>query len=139
MAASATALLLTSCDRTKPYTIEVPPAEAHFVGKVNQIYTVQDNANTQFKLSVGTTNVTNADRTITYKVKPSTNLAPGTGYTIATGNTTGTVTIKAGQAVADIIIKAPFCLSWVTYVNIIMNPCKKLFNIVITNCIKKFS
>lgn len=108
MAASATALLLTSCDRTKPYTIEVPPAEAHFVGKMSQIYTVQDNANSQFKLSVGTTNVTNADRTITYKVKPSTNLAPGTGYTIATGNTTGTVTIKAGQAVADIIIKAPF-------------------------------
>jgi hypothetical protein len=55
MAASASALLLASCDRTKPYTIEVPPAEAHFVGKMNQIYTVEDNPNTQYKLSLGTT------------------------------------------------------------------------------------
>lgn len=108
MAASATALLLASCDRTKPYTIEVPPGEAHFVGKMNQIYTVEDNPNTQYKLSLGTTNVTSSDRIITYKVKPSANLVPGTGYTIATGNTTGTVTIKAGEALADITIKAPF-------------------------------
>jgi len=106
--ASAATLLLASCDRTKPYTIEVPPAEAHFVGKLNQTYTVQDNATSQYKLSLGTTNISSSDRTISYKVTPITSIAPGTGYTIATGNTTGTITVPAGQALAEIIIKAPF-------------------------------
>ena len=100
--------LLASCDKTKPYEIEVPPAQAHFTGKAIQVYVAETNPAPEFKLQVGTTDVSGSDRTVTYKAVCLSGAVAGTQYTIPSGNTSGTVTIKAGEAIADITIQADY-------------------------------
>jgi len=100
--------LLASCDKTKPYEIEVPPAQAHFVGKEVQVYAAETNPAPAFKLQVGTTDVAGTDRTVTYKVACLSGAVAGTQYNIPSGNTSGKVTIKAGKAIADITIEADY-------------------------------
>jgi hypothetical protein len=100
--------LLASCDKTKPYEIEVPPAQAHFVGKAIQVYAAETNPAPEFKLQVGTTDVAGSDRTVTYKVACLSGAVAGTQYNIPSGNTSGTVTIKAGKAIAEIAIQADY-------------------------------
>lgn len=108
IASVSAALLLTSCDKTKPYDVEVPPAQAHFVGKEVQVYSAADNPTPVYDLQVGTTDVAQTDRTVTYKVSSPSGAVGGTQYTIATGNTTGTVTIPAGKAIANIKVQADY-------------------------------
>ena len=100
--------LLASCDKTKPYEIEVPPAQAHFVGKAIQVYAAETNPAPEFNLQVGTTDVAGSDRTVTYKVECLSGAVPGTQYNIPSGNTSGTITIKAGEAIGEIAIQADY-------------------------------
>jgi hypothetical protein len=104
----AAALLLGSCDKTKPYDVDVAPAYAHFVGKSVQVYEVIDNTTPAYSVQVGTTDVSSSDRTITYKLTSPSGAIGGTHYTIASGNTNGTVTIKANDAIAKIQVLADF-------------------------------
>ncbi len=104
----AVAFLLGSCDKTKPYDVITAPPQAHFVGKEVQIYKADVNPTPVYNVVVGTTDVSNADRSVTYKVTPISAATPGTQYSIASGNTTGTVTIKAGEAVANIAVQADY-------------------------------
>lgn len=106
VAFAAVALLLGSCDKTKPYDIDVAPPYAHFVGKATQLYEVIDNTTPAYKVGVGSTDVSGSDRIVTYKVTSPSGAIGGTHYTIASGNNAGTVTIKAGEAVANINVLA---------------------------------
>jgi hypothetical protein len=105
---SATMLFLYSCDRTTPYVIDVPPAEAHFMGKEIQTYTVKNEPTSEYRIKVGTTNVSDVDRTIQYRVKPISGIDTATGYSIPSGKLRGTLTIPAGKTIAEIVIKAPY-------------------------------
>jgi hypothetical protein len=101
-------LFLYSCDRTTPYEIAVPPAEVHFIGNQYQTYQVKNEPTSQYRVRIGTTNVSNVDRTVQYRVKPISGISTTTGYTISTGQTRGTLTIPAGQTTATITVKAPY-------------------------------
>jgi hypothetical protein len=96
---------LAGCDKTKEYEVVYPEAQAHFTGNSVQNYQILSATEPAYKVTVGTTDVTSADRTITYKVTTPTGATGGTHYTIATGNTTGTVTIPAGKSTADILVQ----------------------------------
>jgi hypothetical protein len=109
----ALTFFLASCDKTKPYDVEVPPAQAHFVGKEIQLYAAETNPAPEFKLQVGTTDVSGSDRTVTYKAVCLSGAVAGTQYNIPSGNTSGTITIKAGEAIGEIAIQADYA-SYVT-------------------------
>jgi len=104
----AVTFLLASCDKTKPYDVEVPPAQAHFVGKATQVYAAETTPAPAFKLQVGTTDVAGSDRTVTYKAVCLSGAVAGTQYNIPSGNTSGKVTIKAGKAIGEIAIQADY-------------------------------
>ena len=104
--AVALVMLLTGCDKSKPYDITVAPSQAHFVGNKNQAYVAIGDPAPMYYIQLGTTDVSSSDRTVTYKLNPGT-AVNGTHFTIE-GNTTntGTVTIKANEATAKIGITA---------------------------------
>lgn len=108
LALVAVAFLLGSCDKTKPYDVVVAPPQAHFVGKQIQNYIAEVNPSPVYNVKVGTTDVATTDRNVTYNVTSISGAVAGTNFTIATGNTTGTVTIKAGEAIANIPVQADF-------------------------------
>ncbi len=103
----AMTMFFVGCDKSKEYDIITPPAQAHFSGAAIQTYSILTATQPVYNVVVGTTDVAAADRVVTYKVIPRT-AVPGTHYTISTGNTTGTVTIKAGQATANIPVQGIF-------------------------------
>jgi hypothetical protein len=109
LAMIASMFVLSSCDKTKPYDVDVSAPRAHFVGKETQVYNVVDNPAPSFTVQVGTTDVSSTDRLVTYKVSSITGAAAGTQYTIPgfSGNT-GTVTVKGNEALADIVIQADY-------------------------------
>ena len=84
----ALAFTLGSCDKTKPYDVEVAPPESHFVGSKTQSYSAANNPAPSYNVVVGTTDVFNTDRTVSYKVTSPSGAVGGTQYTISTGNTT---------------------------------------------------
>jgi len=108
IAVVALTFMLGSCDKTQPYDVEIPPAQAHFVGKEIQVYKAETANVPVYNVVVGTTDVANTDRTVTYKVISPSGAVGGTQYTIASGNETGTVTIKAGEAIANIAVQADY-------------------------------
>lgn len=87
------------CNKNKPYETVVAPAQAHFVGSKTQVYEILTNPAPAYNVVVGTTDVSSSDRTITYNVSSPSGAVAGTQYTLGT---TGTVTIPAGQATANI-------------------------------------
>ncbi len=99
---------LASCDKTKPYDIAVAPPEAHFVGSKTQPYSAADDPTPLYNVVVGTTDVAKVDRVVTYKVTSPSGAVGGTQYSISTGNTGGTVVIKAGEATANIPVQAVY-------------------------------
>ncbi len=99
---------LVGCDKTKPYDIAVAPPEAHFVGGKTQNYSAADDPTPVFNVVVGTTDVAKVDRVVTYKVTSPSGAVGGTQYSISTGNTSGAVTIKAGEATANIPVQAVY-------------------------------
>jgi hypothetical protein len=104
----AITFLLGGCDKTKPYDIEVAMPEAHFVGTKTQVYTVENATTPVFNVQVGTTDVASSDRSVTYKVVSPSGAVGGTQYSIASGNTSGTITVRAGEALASIPVQAVY-------------------------------
>jgi hypothetical protein len=98
-------LINTSCNKTNEYPTITPNSEVHFVGTKNQTYQLLSAAQPVYNVVVGSTDVSNSDRTFTYKVSSTSGAIGGTHYSIASGNTTGTLTIPAGQALANIPVQ----------------------------------
>lgn len=110
LAAAGILVALGSCNKNKTYDVLTAEPQAHFTntkGATSQYvpYYVANDANSLFNVVVGTTDVTSADRTVTYKVSSPSGAVAGTNYTIAT---TGTVTIPAGKATANIPVHGIF-------------------------------
>lgn len=98
-------LIAVACNKTKPYDTTIPEEQAHFTGAPRQVYNVLTDPAPVFNLEVGTTNVSSADRLVTYHVSSPTGAVLGTDYTI---DNNGTVTIPAGRATATIDIRANY-------------------------------
>jgi hypothetical protein len=107
--AIAILFVMTGCDKTKPYDIIAPPALAHFIS-TNQVvsYYVRNSATDSFVVNLGTTDVSNADRTITYKISSPTGAVNGTDYTVVSPASGNTVVFKAGTVLSTIVIKGKF-------------------------------
>lgn len=105
LAVLALIIMLTGCDKTKPYDITIPSPAAHFVGADSRIYSVLDNPPPPSFIVVGTTDVANVDRVVTFSVTSPTGAILGTDYTL---NRTGTVTIPAGKTMDTIAVNAIF-------------------------------
>ncbi len=99
------AFVMSGCDKTKPYDITTPIPQAHFDGDATQLYSIVTDPAPVYNLTVGTTDVSNTDRTITYHVSSPSGAVEGTQYTI---DNSGTVTIPAGRGEATIDIRAKF-------------------------------
>lgn len=93
--------LLSGCDKTEPYDTMIPRSEVHFNGATSRSVLVEDPA-TPVEIEIGTTDVSNADRTVTYNITSPSGAAAGVEYT---GASSGTVTIPAGEAIANITIQ----------------------------------
>lgn len=99
------AFALNSCDKTEVYPTTIPEPLAHFVGTKVQNVLVDVDPAPAYNVIVGTTDVQNADRTVTYNITSPSGAVAGTDYTIASGSPTGTVTIPAGGARANITVQ----------------------------------
>lgn len=97
---------LTSCDKSEPYETKIPPPLAHFGGPEVQTYAVVSASTAPYRILIGTTDVSDVDRTITFTVTSSTGATAGTHYTL--DNTTGSVTIPAGEAAAYVNVQGIF-------------------------------
>ena len=102
----AVIILLLSCNKSNPYDIAVAPPEAHFVGKKIQYYYADSVTPPAFNVQIGTTDVSNTDRAVTYSVYSTSGAIGEVDYTIATGNNTGLINIKSGEAIGNIAIQA---------------------------------
>jgi hypothetical protein len=96
------------CDKTKPYDLITPEAQAHFVGGANQTYSVLVNPAPAYVIKVGTTNVSNADRTVTINVTSPTGATANNQFTLGGVGAGNTVTIKAGKAIDSFTVRANF-------------------------------
>jgi hypothetical protein len=94
---------MVSCEKNE---IAIPNQSlGHFLSKTTSTYYVQNTANSVFNVTVGTTTISDKDRVLNYTVTSPTGAAPGVQYSIANS---GTVTIPAGQATANIPVKGLF-------------------------------
>ena len=89
-------IIAVSCKKTG---ITIAPAQAHFTGEENQVYSIVVDPPPAYNVVVGTTDVSSTDRKVSYTVTSPTGAVAGTHYTIGTP---GTVTIPAGQSTANI-------------------------------------
>jgi hypothetical protein len=105
---TAFSLMLSSCDKTKPYDTILPGSAVHFVGAENRSILVDTDPAPSDTIQVGTTDVSSTDRTVTYNVTSPSGAVAGVDYTISTGAPSGTVVIPAGQALANIVITPIF-------------------------------
>lgn len=108
LAIIALVMIMTGCDKTKPYTIDVAPAQAHFVGGKTQVYSVVDDPAPSFVLQVGSTDVATVDRLVTYNISSPSGAVLGTQYTVNSGTAGNTVTIPANGALASITVQANY-------------------------------
>lgn len=96
-------VLLTNCNKRDAYTTITPPAQANFLNATSGTYYVTNDPNSQFKIPIGVTTVSNSARTVTVSVTSPTN-ATASQYTIPST----TVTIPAGKAVDSLTVKGIF-------------------------------
>jgi hypothetical protein len=101
-------LAISSCDKNELYETKIPEPQAHFTGAKDQRYSVLVNPAPAYVIRVGTTDVSNADRTVTIKITSPTGAAAGNQYTLAGLGAGNTVTIKAGQALDSFRVTANF-------------------------------
>ncbi len=102
-------VLITGCDKTKPYDIQKVDALAHFVSASKNIsYYVRNNASDSFSVQVGTSDVSNQDRLITFNISSPTGAVAGGGYTLLTPSSGNTVVVKAGTAITTIKLHGNF-------------------------------
>lgn len=101
-------LFLASCDKTKPYDVVIPASEAHFIGKDVQVYPVETDPVPAYNVVIGTTDVSDKDRVVNFKITSPSGAVAGTHYTIEGigADGTGSVTIKAGEALATVTVQA---------------------------------
>ncbi|MET0393921.1 MAG: hypothetical protein ABW019_12305 [Chitinophagaceae bacterium] len=99
-------VFLAGCDKTKPYDTLEAEAQVHFVGEENQIYSMAVNPAPVYNVVVGTTDVADVDRTVTFNVSSPTGAVAGTHYTL--GTTGNTVVIKAGEATVNIPVQGNY-------------------------------
>jgi hypothetical protein len=95
-------MAISGCDKTKPYETKEAESQVHFVGSKNQAMIITTNPAPAYTITVGTTDVADADRTVTVNVASPTGAVAGTQYTLSAGNT---ITIPKGQATASIIVQ----------------------------------
>ncbi len=105
VAVLAVMFIMTGCDKTKVYDVAVSRPAAHFVGERNQFYSVIVNPAPVYKLVVGTTDVANVDRIVSFNITSPSGAVAGTDYTI---DRAGTVTIPAGKTMDTITIQGNF-------------------------------
>lgn len=101
----ATVTVMTSCDKTKPYDILETEPQAHFVGARNQAYTITTNPPPAYTITIGTTDVSDVDREVSYAVTASAGAVAGTDFTISPA---GKVVIPAGKATATLTVQANY-------------------------------
>jgi len=93
---------LVGCDKTKVYDTTVAPPLAHFLKTSTIQYAVRGAGPIDpITIGVGTSDVTNSDRTVTISVTSPTGAAAGTQYNLSSN----TVTIAAGTATADFTLQ----------------------------------
>lgn len=98
-------LIMTGCDKTKPYDVQEAEPQVHFTGNRFQSYPVLDDPAPVYNITLGTTDVSDADRVVSYKVVSPTGAAEGTQYSI---DNSGSIVIPAGKAEATIDVRAKF-------------------------------
>ncbi len=102
-------LITTGCDKTELYEIKKADPIAHFVTASPVLnYYVRDNDLDSFIVQVGTSDVANVDRTVTYNISSPSGAVEGTDYEIIGSGPAKTVTIKAGSAIASLKIHGKF-------------------------------
>jgi len=99
------AITMVSCDKTKPYDLITPSPAVHFVGDPTQSYTIDSSGVGPYTVTIGTTDVSSQDRSVTYSVSSPTGAVTGTQYTLAPA---GTVIIPAGKATANITVQGNY-------------------------------
>lgn len=100
----AASMILTGCDKTKPYDIQLPPAEVHFLGPKNQTYSVIADPAPTFYVVVGTTTKENFDRTAKLNIASVSGLVENTDYTVSRT----TLNFPSGKVLDTIAINANF-------------------------------
>jgi hypothetical protein len=110
VAMAAMVLLLASCDKSKPYDIVTANPEAHFIGKDIQVYSIVVDTVPAYNVIVGTTDVSDKDRVVNFKITSPTGAVAGTEYSIPGigADGTGSVIVKAGEALASIPVQATY-------------------------------
>lgn len=101
---AASAMILTGCDKTKPYDVATPPAEVHFLGPKNQTYAVLSDPAPTFYVVVGTTTKENVNRTAQLNISSPSGLVLNTDYTVSRTE----LNFPAGKTLDTIAINANF-------------------------------
>jgi hypothetical protein len=99
-------VVVAGCDKNEVYKVKEADAQAHFTGAATQTYSVVVNPAPAYTVTVGTTDVADVDRTVSFHVSSSTGATAGNQYALS--NTTGKLTIPAGQATATLNVQANF-------------------------------
>jgi hypothetical protein len=95
-------MALTGCDKTKPYDTKEVESQAHFLGAKNQSVIITTNPAPSHVITIGTTDVSDVDREVTYDLKTSAGATLGTDFTLTPANK---VVIPAGQATATVTVQ----------------------------------
>jgi hypothetical protein len=93
--------LVAGCKKEKT---TIPPAQAHFNFATGGTYQLLTATPPDFTIKLGTTTVSDADRTINFTVTSPTGATAGTQYTL----TSNTVTIPAGKTEGTITVKGVY-------------------------------
>ena len=101
------AMVLTSCDKTQLYDTTIPPALSHFTGGKTQLYRMTSDAD-KWTINVGTTDVSNSDRTLKINITSPSGAAEGTDYSISGLSASKTIVIPAGKALASFLVDGVF-------------------------------
>jgi len=97
------AFVFLGCDKSKLYDVKEPEPEATFLNVTNATY-IMTSANDVYRLKIGTTNVSDHDRTVNISVSSPTGATTGTQYTLSKTS----VTIPAGKVIDSIDVKGVF-------------------------------
>jgi hypothetical protein len=98
-------VVFAGCDKTKPYDIFSADSFAHFTGAPVQTYSILEDPAPVYNVAIGTNDVSDADRTVSYTISSPTGAASGTHYSNAAS---GSITIPAGKSVALFPLQANY-------------------------------
>ncbi len=102
-------VVMAGCTKSDQSNIVIPAAEVHFLSATKNVgYPVRNAPLDSFVVQVGTTNVSNVDRTVSFNITSPTGAVKGTDYNVVSPSTGNTVVIPAGKAVGSIKIHGIF-------------------------------